>query len=139
MANTAIISGSGNSAGIGFAVPVDVVNAVVPQLITRGNVPRPGIGIVVLDPEAAAGLGIDGVVIDRIVPGSSAERAGLKGIDYRNRVLGDVIVSVNGQPVADIMEFVRILQDLAIGTEVSMNIRRGEDVRDVRVTVMDIS
>ena len=56
-------------------------------------VPRPGIGIVVLDEERAARLGITGVVIDRVVPGSEADRAGLAGIDYRNRILGDVIVA----------------------------------------------
>ncbi|MBW2410085.1 MAG: trypsin-like peptidase domain-containing protein, partial [Deltaproteobacteria bacterium] len=83
--NTAIISGSGSSAGIGFAVPVDVVNRVVPKLITNGKVPIPGIGIIVLDEEVAAGLGVLGVVIDRVVPGSEADRAGLQGIDYRNR------------------------------------------------------
>jgi 2-alkenal reductase len=60
--NTAIISGSGSSAGIGFAVPVSVVNRIVPQLITNGKVPRPGIGIIVLDEETAAGLGIMGYI-----------------------------------------------------------------------------
>ncbi len=79
--NTAIISGSGNSAGIGFAVPVDVVNRVVPKLITNGKVPRPGIGIIVLDEEIAAGLGVLGVVIDRVAPGSEADSIGLQGID----------------------------------------------------------
>ena len=75
--NTAIISGSGSSAGIGFAVPVDVVNRVVPKLITNGKVPRPGIGIIVLDEEIAAGLDVLGVVIDRVVPGSEADRVGV--------------------------------------------------------------
>ncbi|NNL75123.1 MAG: trypsin-like serine protease [Desulfobacterales bacterium] len=84
--NTAIISESGSFAGIGFAVPVNVVNRVVPKLINNGKVPRPGIGITVLDEEVAAGLGMLGVVIDRVVPGSEAERVGLTGIDYRNRV-----------------------------------------------------
>ena len=65
----------------GFAVPVDVVNRVVPKLITNGKVPRPGIGIIILDEEVAAGLGVLGVVIDRVVPGSEANRVGLQGID----------------------------------------------------------
>jgi 2-alkenal reductase len=76
--NTAIISGSGSSAGIGFAVPVDVVNKVVPQLIAKGKFPRPGIGIVVLDEEATASLGVVGVVIDRVMSDSEAQRAGLE-------------------------------------------------------------
>lgn len=100
--NTAIISGSGSSAGIGFAVPADVVNQVVPVLITKGKVPRPGIGIVILDDETTAGLGVVGVVIDRVISGSSSERVGLQGIDYHNRILGDIILSVDGQQVTNI-------------------------------------
>jgi 2-alkenal reductase len=137
--NTAIISGSGSSAGIGFAVPADVVNQVVPVLITRGKVPRPGIGIVILDDETAAGLGVVGVVVDRVVPGSSSEQAGLQGIDYNNRILGDIILSVDGQRVTNIGEFVRRLQTYRIGQTVRLTVKRGDQVREVDVTVMDIS
>jgi 2-alkenal reductase len=137
--NTAIISGSGSSAGIGFAVPVDVVNAIVPQLITRGKVPRPGIGIVVLDEEQAAGLGVAGVVIESVVPGSAADQAGLTGIDYRNRMLGDIIKAVNGQAVANLDEFIRVLQQLDIGQTVTIEVQRGNAQRTVEVKIMDIS
>ena len=137
--NTAIISGSGSSAGIGFAVPVDVVNEVIPQLITRGKVPRPGIGIVVLDEERTARLGIAGVVIERVVPGSEAARAGLVGIDYDNRRLGDVIVAVDGEPVTVLEDFVRLLQQRAIGQEILLDVRRDEATHKVAVTIMDIS
>ena len=137
--NTAIISGSGSSAGIGFAVPVDVVNKVVPQLIAKGKYPRPGIGIVVVDDQIAASMGVVGVVIDRVVPGSEADRAGLEGIDYRMRTLGDVIVAVEDQPIASTEDFVRILQRFAIGQSVRMQLQRGEALREVKVTIMDIS
>ena len=137
--NTAIISGSGSSAGIGFAVPVDVVNKVVPQLITRGKVPRPGIGIAVLDEERAARLEIAGVVIDRVLPGSEADQSGLIGIDYQNRVLGDVIIAVDGKEVSGLGDFLRLLQLYAIGQEVMLDVRRGDVVRSVAVTIMDIS
>jgi 2-alkenal reductase len=137
--NTAIISGSGNSAGIGFAVPADVVNQVVPQLISKGKVPRPGIGIVVLDEEAAAGLGVVGVIIDRVMPGSSADRSGLRGIDYRNRLLGDVIIAVDDQEVTTIVEFVQQMQQYEIGQTVRLRVRSGDSVREVTVQVMDIS
>jgi 2-alkenal reductase len=137
--NTAIISGSGNSAGIGFAVPVDVINQVVPQLIAKGKVPRPGIGIVVLNEEVAASLGVMGVVIDRVMPGSSADQAGLEGIDYRNRLLGDVILTVDGQAVNNIAEFVRLMQPYDIGQSVSLKVRRADRVREVTVKIMDIS
>jgi 2-alkenal reductase len=137
--NTAIISESGSSAGIGFAVPVDVVNEVIPQLISKGKVSRPGIGIIVLDDETAAGLGAVGVVIERVLAGSEAERAGLQGIDYNRRVLGDVIVSVDGKSVKKVDEFVRILQTFKIGEKVMLKVKRGEKVREVTVTLMDIS
>jgi 2-alkenal reductase len=137
--NTAIISGSGNSAGIGFAVPVDVINQVVPQLIAKGKVPRPGIGIVVLNEEIAASLGVMGVVIDRVMPGSSADQAGLEGIDYRNRLLGDVILTVDGQAVNNIAEFVRLMQRYDVGQSVSLKVRRADRVREVTVKIMDIS
>lgn len=137
--NTAIISESGASAGIGFAVPVDVVNEVVPQLISKGKVPRPGIGIIVLDDETAAGLGQVGVVIDRVMPDSAAERAGLEGINYRRRTLGDIIVAVEGNPVANMDDFARALQNFSIGETVTLGVRRGSQVREVAVALMDIS
>ena len=137
--NTAIISGSGSSAGIGFAVPVDVVNQVVPKLITNGKVPRPGIGIIVLDEEIAASLGVLGVVIDRVVPDSEADRVGLEGIDYRNRLIGDIIVAVDDQEVRNIDEFIRILENYAIGQSVMLDVRRGDQIRTVEVKIMDIS
>ncbi len=137
--NTAIISESGSFAGIGFAVPVDVVNRVVPKLITNGKVPRPGIGIIVLDEEVAAGLGVLGVVIDRIVPGSEAERVGLQGIDYRNRILGDIIVAAGNQEVKNIDDFIRALDNYAIGQSIVLDVRRGDQIRALEVKIMDIS
>ncbi len=124
--NTAIISRSGSSAGIGFAVPVDVVNQVVPELIAKGKYPRPGIGIVVLDEESTAGLGVVGVVIERVMPGGAAERAGLEGIDFRRRVLGDVIVAVEKKPVTNLDDFSRTLQTFEIGSTVTLKVQRGD-------------
>ena len=137
--NTAIISESGSSAGIGFAVPVDAVNAVVPQLIANGKFPRPGIGVVLLNDETAAALGVVGVVIDRVMPDSEAARAGLTGIDYRRRIIGDVIVAVDGKAVANMDDFVRILQTFRIGDTAVLGVLRGDRVREVTVTIMDIS
>lgn len=137
--NTAIISGSGSSAGIGFAVPVDVVNKIVPLLITNGKVPRPGIGIIVLDEETSAGLGVVGAVIDRVMPGSEADKAGLKGIDYRRRVLGDIIIGADQRGVTNIDEFLKILHDFEIGEMIVLDVKRGDAVRKVQVKIMDIS
>jgi len=137
--NTAIISGSGSSAGIGFAVPVDVVNKVVPQLIAKGKFPRPGIGIVVLKEEIAASLGVVGVVIDRVLPDSEAERSGLQGIDYRRRLIGDVIVAVGEKPITVFDDFARILGTFKIGETINLQVSRDDKVREVAVTIMDIS
>jgi 2-alkenal reductase len=137
--NTAIISESGSFVGINLAVPVDVVNRVVPKLITDGKVPRPGIGIIVLDEEVAAGLGVVGIVIDRVVSGSEAERVGLKGIDYRNRILGDIIVAAGNQEVKNIDAFIRVLGNYTIGQSILLDVRGGDQIRTVEVKVVDIS
>src|SRR5229473_3949351 len=97
--NTAIISPSGSNAGVGFAIPVDVVNRVIPQLIRDGHVPTPGLGIVAASEKDATRLGVDGIPILRTLPNSPAARAGLRGADMRTGTLGDVIVSVNDKPV----------------------------------------
>jgi 2-alkenal reductase len=137
--NTAIISGSGASAGIGFAVPVDIVNEIVPQLISKGKVPRPGIGVEVLDDETASSMGISGVVINRVVGGSEADKAGLKGIDFMNRRLGDVIVSIDGIEVRNLNEYLGILHGYEIGTTIKLGILRNGEVREVAVKIIDIS
>ena len=93
----------------------------------------------VLAEETAANLGITGVVIDRVMPESSAHRAGLEGIDYRNRLLGDIILAVDDNEVTDIDDFVQRMQKYEIGQTVRLKVRRGDTVRDVVVKVMDIS
>jgi len=137
--NTLIISESGSSAGIGFAVPVDIVNEVVPQLIAKGKVSRPGIGVYPLDDDTAAGLGVLGVVIESVEPGSEAEQSGLRGIDYRRRLLGDIIVAVDGKSVSQVDEFVRALQLHSIGGTVTLSVERRGQVFEIPVVLMDIS
>jgi len=137
--NTAIVSGSGAFAGIGFAVPVEVVNRVVPDLITKGRVERPGIGIIALPEQIAARFDIKGVVVDQVVPGSSAEAAGLQGVDRRTGRLGDVITHVAGQEVKTVADLAAVLQEIGIGNRVELTVVRGGQERTVSVEVMDIS
>ena len=136
--NTAIISPSGTSAGIGFAIPIDVVNRVVPELIGRGSVPTPGIGIVTASEAATSRAGVEGVVIVRTAPGSSAERAGLRGIDPTTRKLGDVIVGVNGKPVRRLPDLTQELERVGVGKKVTLAIKRDGRDMSVEVEVMDI-
>lgn len=135
--NTAILSGSGASAGIGFAVPVDVVNRIVPQLIETGRVPRPGIGISVLPEEMAAQLGVDGLVVADVLAGTPAAKAGLQGLSGRQ--IGDVITHVNGEPVRTLAEFAAALGAVGIGNRAEITVRRGGTSRTVSVEVVDIA
>ena len=80
-----------------------------------------------------------GVVVDRVVPGSEVDRAGLQGIDYRNRLIGDIIVAAGNQEVKNIDEFIRILEKHAIGELIMLDVRRGDQIRTVEVKIMDIS
>ena len=135
--NTAIISGSGASAGIGFAVPVDIVNQIVPQLIKTGHVPRPGIGITVLPEEVAARIGVNGLIIADVLSGSSAQRAGLLGVS--GQTIGDIITHVDGEPIRTLAEFATALDKVGVGNRAELTVRRNQSSRAVLVEVMDIS
>jgi S1-C subfamily serine protease len=130
---SAIISPSGTNAGIGFAIPVDIVNRVVPQLIRDGHVPTPGIGIVAASEAAATRLGVEGIPILRTLPGSSAARAGLRGVDLNTGTLGDVIVSANGKPVRRLSDLTDQLEEIGTGHTVKLDV-----LRDGRTTSLDI-
>jgi S1-C subfamily serine protease len=136
--NTAILSPSGTSAGIGFAIPIDSVNRVVPELIRKGSVPTPGIGIVAASEAAATRAGVQGVVIVRTSPGSSAERAGLRGMDPNTGKPGDVIVAVNGKPVRGLADLIQELERVGVGKRVTVNVQRDGREIPVEVEVMDI-
>jgi S1-C subfamily serine protease len=135
---TAILSPSGTNAGIGFAIPIDSVNRVVPELIRRGSVPTPGIGIVAASEAAATRAGAQGVVIVRTTPGSSAERAGLRGIDARSGKVGDVIVGVNGKTVRGLADLIQELERVGVGKNVTLTVQRDGREVPVEVEVTDI-
>jgi 2-alkenal reductase len=136
--NTAIISPSGSSAGIGFAIPVDAVNRIVPQLIRYGRVPTPGIGIVAANETVATRLGVDGVVVVRVAPGSPAERAAIRGVDATSNTLGDVIVEINGKPVRRLSDLTDEIEQIGVGRSVRLSVRRGAQSRSVETEVVDI-
>ena len=137
--NSAIRSASGSSAGVGFAIPSDLVNRIVPSLIARGRAPIPGIGIVPYPPEVVARAGIRGVVIESVRAGSSAARAGLRAANPRSNDLGDVIVAVNGRKVETPSQFANELDRIGIGRDAELTIVRDGGDRKLAVRIADIA
>jgi S1-C subfamily serine protease len=134
--NSAIVSPSGSSAGIGFAVPVDIVRRVVPDLIAHGVVVRAGLGVRILSDQLSDRHGIEGVVIASVPSGSPAEKAGLRGLRRDSRgstVLGDVIVAVQEHRVRDSNDLANALEPLGVGAQCTISILRGEHTVDVSV------
>jgi S1-C subfamily serine protease len=137
--NTAIFSPSGASSGVGFAVPIDTVNRVVPQLIARGKYTRPGLGIAVdegLNRTAIEQLRVEGVLVLRVTPGSPAAAAGLRGVQLAadgSMVPGDIIVAIDGRPVDSVARLLARLDDYQVGEAVRVSVLR--ESRKVEVTV----
>jgi 2-alkenal reductase len=136
--NTAIVAPSGTFAGVGFAIPVDTVNRIVPALIRDGRAPLAGIGIVAVPEEIAVRAGLRGVVVHSVAPGSGAAEAGLTGLDARGQ-LGDVIVAVNGKRVMSTPEMSLAVEEVGIGKKARLTVVRGGQSRDVDVAVQDIN
>ncbi|MBX9810438.1 MAG: trypsin-like peptidase domain-containing protein [Burkholderiales bacterium] len=139
--NTAIYSPSGASAGVGFAVPVDTVNRVVPQLIARGKYIRPALGIEVdeaLNRAITQQLGVEGVLVLRVAPGSAAQAAGLKGARLGadgSFVPGDIITAVNDKPVESVAKLFARLDDFQVGDAVRLSVLRESRKIEISVTL----
>ena len=137
--NTAIRSSSGSSAGVGFSIPVDLVNRIVPQLIARGRATSPSIGIVPFDPLIVARNGLKGVVVERIRAGTPAAQAALKPLNTRTGELGDVITAVNGRSVETLSTFVAELDRAGIGNVAEFTVVRDGKERREKLRVFDAS
>ena len=139
--NTAIYSPSGANAGIGFAVPVDTVNRVVPQLISHGKYTRPVVGIGIdedINQRMTAIMGIKGVVILNVPRGSPAAAAGLKGVVVTadgSIIPGDIITSIEGKPVDSVSKMAARLDDFRIGNKITLTVMHDGKSRKVRVTL----
>jgi S1-C subfamily serine protease len=140
--NTQIISPSGAYAGIGFAVPVDTVNRIVPELIKHGKLIRPGLGVSLVPDAIARRWGIKGLVIGKVSHGGAAERAGLKGAreTATGRIeLGDIVVAVAGKPVTTVDELMDVLEHYKVGDQVAVEILRGNRREKVMVTLQAVN
>lgn len=135
--NSAIRSASGSSAGVGFAIPADMVNRIVPQLIARGRAALPGIGIDRVDPSLVARYGIKGVVVSAVLPGTPAAEISLKPLDRRSGELGDVITAVDGKSIDTFSTYFAELDRVGIGNLVELTITRDGRERKVKLRIID--
>jgi S1-C subfamily serine protease len=137
--NTAIASPSGASAGIGFAVPVDTVSRIVPELIEYGKVVRPILGVYFDDRLSAVvtrKLGVDGVLIRGVAPGGGAAAAGLEGTEVTRRggvVPGHIIEKIDGNDVTSVGDLLGRLGSYRPGDVVTLTVWRDGETREVEV------
>jgi len=134
--NTAIYSPSGSSAGIGFAVPVDTVVRVVPQVITHGRVIRPRLGVYPAPDSIARRMNIQGVLVREVEEGSGAEQAGLRGVRQMpdgTILLGDIILQIDGQPIRDTDALLNTLEKRKVDDVVEVTILRDDQTQTVKI------
>ncbi len=140
--NTQIVSPSGAFAGIGFAVPVDTVSRIVPELIKHGKLIRPGLGISLVPDAMARRWGVKGVIIGKVGRGSAAERVGLRGAreTMGGRVeLGDILVAVDGKPVETIDDLMDEMEKHKVGDQVTIEYTRGNRRLQAAVTLQAVN
>ena len=130
--NTAILSRTGGFAGVGFAIPINLVRGIAEQIVRTGEVNRGFLGVLpqVLTPELATQFGTDaGALVAEVTPDSAAAKAGLQP--------GDVITAVNGSPIRDPRELLLTVSQLAPGTQVQIQFRRDGGVRTASTTLAE--
>ena len=141
--------GSNQSAGIGFAIPINTAKAVINDLVTFGRVRRPSLGIrsLAIGPELAEEMGLpadNGILILQVVPGGAADRAGLRGGNQRAylgntlvMVGGDLIVAIDHEPVSDQQDLANLMNKHRAGDSVAVTIFRGKRQMDVKVVLQE--
>jgi S1-C subfamily serine protease len=123
--------------GIGFAVPVDTVNWVVPQVMQRGKPERAGLGVFLLSDNEARRAGLTGAVVAEVSPGSAAARAGLRGLTETSNAV-DVIEALDGEAVRSREDLLRKLGTRDVGQAVVLRVRRGDESLELRATLQDV-
>lgn len=138
--NTQIYTTSGSNVGIGFAIPIDTANRVVPQLISKGKYDRPGLGISITPRNDAIlqRYGLAGVMIYEVAPGSAAQSSGLRGITFNRdgylSELGDIIVKIGNESVGQLSDLHRILERHQVGDSIQITVVR--DGKQMQATVV---
>jgi len=139
--NTAIFSPTGSNAGIGFAVPVDTVRRVVPQLIRYGKVKRAGLGVTILPDDLARSWGVKGVVIRDVYRQSAAARAGLVGVKVSalgKVTIGDVIIGIDRKKVLNFNDLFGALDARKAGEQVTVHVKRDGKKYRVQLHLQEI-
>ncbi len=136
--NSSILSPSGTSAGVGFAIPVDEVDQVVTELIRNGKVVRPGLGIALAPDQLTQRLDLNGVLVMRVDPGGPGAAAGLHPTerDLRGNIaLGDVITAIGDDPVKSTEDYFTALEHHKPGDRVTLTVERDGEPHTVEVTL----
>jgi S1-C subfamily serine protease len=146
--NTMILTGGvEQSAGIGFAIPINTAKAVLDDLVHLGRVRRPELGVrtIPIGPELANQLGLaadSGLLVVDVVPGSAADRAGLRAGterayvgNYPIMLGGDLLVAIDGQPIEDQQDLSHVMQNHRSGDTVTVTIYRGKKRMDIKVVL----
>jgi S1-C subfamily serine protease len=138
--NTAIYSPSGASAGIGFAIPVNTVKSVIPELIAYGRILRPIIGVELASDRWVQRYRIEGLPVVHVYPGLPAHKAGMQGARRTSRrevALGDIIVEVEGRQIRSHDDYFSALEQHEPGDSVTIKARNGDDERTYQVTLIE--
>mmetsp|Transcript_41537 Transcript_41537/g.98443 ORF Transcript_41537/g.98443 Transcript_41537/m.98443 type:complete len:142 (-) Transcript_41537:422-847(-) len=132
-----IYSPSGASVGVGFAIPSDTVRRVVNQIVRHGRVIRPSLGLMIFDDRVSRQLGLRGVLIQSVLPGSGSDDAGLLGTRKHpstgELILGDEIEAVGGQIVCTKEDLIAAIEVFNVGDLVLLGIRRANKSLDINV------
>ncbi len=139
--NTMIFSKSGASAGVGFAVPVNTIQRVVPQIIKTGRAEQVGLGIRIdVDQRFERRSGIRGVIVISVQPGSPAAKAGLRGVETTPRgvTLGDIIVGIDQTVINDYDDLYNTLDAHQAGDKVKLKVKRGNKVVELETTLINV-
>ncbi len=141
--NTMIFSKTGTSTGIGFAIPSDTINRMVPQIIKYGKVIQPGLGIAILPDQYKNRLGIEkGIVItgflDKKNPISKSGLRTLRRDEYGRIILGDIIIAIDGKETKDLSDIYNILQEYKVGDYVEITYLRNNSKKKLKVKLTKV-
>lgn len=136
--NTAIYSPVGVSSGVGFAIPIDIVQNSVQEIIANGKVVRPILGISFAPDQSVEQLGVTGVLVLDAKVGGPADKAGIRGTsrdEFGRLVLGDVILRVDQNKIKTASDLYKTLDKRKVGDELEIEVLRGDSTVSVHVTL----